>query len=176
MSSGKSRKFSNTNTPPPGEGLPSVGRLDPHLIQSSCPSTLTPKTNSVHLVTYHELHTHTHAHTDTQPVCSISQTITTVGKNQGKNSGSHLAYSNCCIGVFTRRHHKELFQLPLQRLKRRPFHLVLGPAIQHDFIQCLRTARRTRHPIAMFHLMQYFGICHSYGQQHIHTFYNMHNS
>jgi hypothetical protein len=58
-------------------------------------------------------------------------------------------------------HGEEVFQLPLQRLKRRPLHRVLVPALEHDVVQRSRTTGRTRHSVAVLHLVQHLGICHT---------------
>jgi hypothetical protein len=58
-------------------------------------------------------------------------------------------------------HGEEVFQLPLQRFERRPLHRVLVPALEHDVVQRSRTARRTRHSVAVLHLVQHLGICHA---------------
>ena len=56
---------------------------------------------------------------------------------------------------------EKLLQLPLERLKRRPLHLILVPTVEHDLIERDGTAGGARHTIAVLHLVENFSIGHA---------------
>ena len=65
---------------------------------------------------------------------------------------------------------EEVFQLPLESFERRPLHGIFMPTFQHDVVQGWRTTWRTLHSVAMFDLVQYFCVCHSWkkmGYDHV---------
>ena len=61
---------------------------------------------------------------------------------------------------------EKVFKLPLQGFERRSLHWVLVPALQHNVVEGWRTARRTLHPVAVFHLVQDLGVGHSCKEKH----------
>ena len=61
---------------------------------------------------------------------------------------------------------EKVFKLPLQGFERGSLHWVLVPALQHNVVEGWRTARRTLHPVAVFHLVQYLGVGHSCKEKH----------
>lgn len=58
-------------------------------------------------------------------------------------------------------HGEEVLELPLQRLEGGPLERVLVPALQHDLVQRGGAARRARHAVPVFHLVQHFCVRHA---------------
>ena len=58
-----------------------------------------------------------------------------------------------CLFIFRSFKIEELFQFPLQSFKGGSAERILVPAFKHDFIQCRRASRWSRHSVSMFHLM-----------------------
>ena len=94
-----------------------------------------------------------------------------VGSLCSTQRGSQSSHGHRWLAIFARGQHKELLELPLQRLKRWPLHLVLGPALQHDLVEGARAAGWTRHPIAVLHLVQNLRVGHPC--QHIETVHQL---
>ncbi len=65
------------------------------------------------------------------------------------------------LRVLTARQCEELFQLPLQSLKRRPFHFVLPPALYHNLIKSNGSTRWGWHAVAILNLVKHLCICHT---------------
>lgn len=78
-------------------------------------------------------------------------------RHRGQNNFCPLGQGLVSVGgrllVLAIGHGEEVFQLPLQRLKRRPLHWILMPAFDHYVVEKGRAALGTLHPIAMFHLV-----------------------
>ena len=94
-----------------------------------------------------------------------------VGSLCSMQRGSQSSHGHRWLAIFARGQHKELLELPLQRLKSWPLHLVLGPALQHDLVEGARAAGWTRHPIAVLHLVQNLRVGHPC--QHIETVHQL---
>lgn len=58
-------------------------------------------------------------------------------------------------------HGEEVLQLPLQRLEGGPLDGVLVPALEHDLVERGRATGRTRHAVAVVHLVQHLGVGHA---------------
>lgn len=84
----------------------------------------------------------------------------------GANSRTECAIicylsERCRLFVFTGVHCEEVFQFPLQCLKGGSSHWILVPTFKHDFVKSRIAVRRLRHSVPVFHLSQYFSVCHT---------------